>query len=112
MQQQLQSRQRSHDIATISKMFKILRQNGNVNGALKLLTNNMSGGVLPVINETLELLIQKHPEVVNVEEYIALQGQMQQVHPILFEEIDADLVVKAEKYTKGGSGPSGLDADA
>ena len=58
IQQQLQSKQRSHDIAIISKQFKILMQKGNVNGALKLLTNNMSGGVLPVINETLELLIQ------------------------------------------------------
>ena len=37
---------------------------------------------------------------------------MQQVHPILFEEIDAELVIKAAKYTKVGSGPSGLDAYA
>ena len=53
--------------------FKILMQKGNVNGASKLLTNNMAGEVLPLADETLELLIQKHPEAVNVEENIALQ---------------------------------------
>ena len=62
IQQQLQSKQRSHDIAIISKQFKILMQKGNVNGALKLLTNNISEGVLSLTDETLELLIQKHPE--------------------------------------------------
>ena len=51
-------------------------QKGNANGALKLLSNNMSGGVLT--DETLELLIQKHPEAVNVK-VIALKGPMQQV---------------------------------
>ena len=28
-------------------------QKGNVNGALKILTNNMSGGILPLTDETL-----------------------------------------------------------
>ena len=37
---------------------------------------------------------------------------MQQAHPIIFAEIDEELVLKAAKLTKGGSGPSGMDADS
>ena len=86
-------------------------EKGNVNGALKLLTNNMSGGILPITDETLHLLIQKHPEAVKADKDIALQGPLPQIHPVLFEEIDVILIIKASKNTKGGSGPSGLDAD-
>ena len=37
-------------------------QKGHVNAALKLLTNNMTGGILPLKVETLDLLRQKHLE--------------------------------------------------
>ena len=50
-------------IGEISKKFVIKMQQGNINGAIKLLTNNMQNGVLP-INEKKkpELLGQKHPK--------------------------------------------------
>ena len=35
---------------------------GNVNGVLKLLTNNMSNGILSRTYARLQLLKQKHPE--------------------------------------------------
>ena len=35
-----------NDIVKISKKFKFRMQKGNVIGALKILTNNMSGGML------------------------------------------------------------------
>ena len=37
-------------------------QKGNVNGALKILSNNMSGGILPLTDEILPLLKLKHPD--------------------------------------------------
>ena len=37
-------------------------QKRSVNGALKVFTNNMSGGILPLTDETLQLLELKHPE--------------------------------------------------
>ena len=37
-------------------------EKGNVNGALRSLTNNMSNGTLPLSNDTLQLLHLKHPE--------------------------------------------------
>ena len=60
----------------------------------------MSGGILPLNDDTLNLLIQKHPEAVDINEDIALQGPTMQIHPILFEDIDADLVMKSAKNTK------------
>ena len=37
-------------------------EKGNVNGALRLLTNNMSNGTLPLSNDTLQLLHLKDNE--------------------------------------------------
>ena len=34
----------------------------NVNGALKILTNNMSGGILPLTDKTFQLLEVKRPD--------------------------------------------------
>ena len=50
------------NLQKISTKFKHLMRKGNVNGALKLLTNNMSNGILPLTDETLHLLRTKHPE--------------------------------------------------
>ena len=36
-------------------------QKSNVNGALRLLTNNMSNGILPLSTETLQIPSLKHP---------------------------------------------------
>ena len=37
-------------------------QKGNVNGAIKILINNMSGGIIPLTGEALQLLELKHPD--------------------------------------------------
>ena len=40
-----------------------------------------------------------------------LEGPTQLIHPTMFEVIDSDMIKKAVLITKGGSGPSGIDAD-
>ena len=52
----------ARDISQISKQFVMMMEKGNVNGTLKVLTNNMSNGILPLNDETLTLLKDKHPE--------------------------------------------------
>ena len=47
IQERLTTGERSKDIAKISVNFKELMQKGNVNGALKLLTNQMCNSILP-----------------------------------------------------------------
>ena len=44
--------ERSKDIAKISVTFKELMQKDNINGLLKLLTNKISNGILPLTKET------------------------------------------------------------
>ena len=99
------------DLATISKQFKNQMQKGNVNNAIKIVTNNMSGGILPLNDETLALLRQKHPNASPKNEYNMLQGPIKEIPSVVYDEIDEELIIKAVKSTKGGSGPSGMDAD-
>ena len=86
-------------------------EEGDVNGAIKVITNNMSGGVLPLNDETLKTLAQKHPEESPLPEDMILQGPCQKINDVIFDVIDESLIIKAAKNTKGGSGPSGMDAD-
>ena len=84
---------------------------GNVNGSLKLLKNNMSNGILPLTVATLQLLKQKHPESREPPPEVLIEGPIRKTHPVVYDDIDESLILKAVTLTKGGSGPSGLDAD-
>ena len=94
-----------------SRKFKELIQKGNVNGAIKLLTNNMKGGTLSLNDQTMELLHAKHPEGKTPCTMLTYQVRCEipTVQPIIFEAIDDEMVLKAAQLTKGG--PSGMDAD-
>ena len=95
----------------MSKKFKFQMQKGNVNGALKILTNNMSGGILPLKDGTLQLLNLKHPDAKDNSQQTLLQGPIQKMHPVMYDDIDEEVIKKAAIRAKRGSGPSGLDAD-
>ena len=99
------------NISKISKKFKVLITKGNVNGTLKLLRNGMPNGILPLYDKTLNLLKQKHLEPKESSPETLLQGPFRPIHPVAYDDIDESLVMRALMLTKGGSGPSGLDAD-
>ena len=99
------------DINFISKKFKEHMEKGNVNSAMNLLTNNMSGGILPLNDETLKTLTEKHPDACEINEDVALQGPIKPINPIVFDGIDETMIMKAAKMTKGGAGPSSMDAE-
>ena len=86
-------------------------QKGEVNAALKLLTNNMSNGILPLNDDTLLLLEQKHPEASELQQGILLDQPPMRIHPIVYDVIDEELVLNVASLTKGGSDPSGMDAE-
>jgi len=71
----------------------------------------MEGGILPINDETLDLLRTKHPRGKEVNENFLLQGPLPKIDSIIFEVIDESMVLKAAQLTRGGSGPSGMDAD-
>ena len=78
---------------------------------MKLLTKNMKNGVLPLNKKTPEQLKQKHPQRRDTDPEIMLPDKPEEIHPIKFDSIDAENVRKAALKTRGGAGPSGLDAD-
>jgi len=87
-------------------------QKGEVNNALKLLTSEESCGILPSTDATISQLKAKHPpNVIPNEEGVLLNGPVNQLHPMAYNEIDEELIMKVAFATKGGAGPSGLDAE-
>ena len=106
----LKSANTRNTIGEISKKFVKKLQQGNISGAIKLLKNNIQNGVLPLNEKTLELLRQKHPKASPATESVLLTDDIEKVHPIKFENITGESVRKAALKTKGGSGPSAMDA--
>ena len=84
---------------------------GNINAAINLLSENIKNGILPLNHETLKQLKFKHPQPKKTDKTILLPDIPERIHPVRFELIDADLIKKAATKTRGGSGPSGIDAD-
>ena len=72
---------------------------GNVNSAIKLLSNNMEGGVLPLNKETTDLLKMKHPIEKAASEDTKLHGPLPTVENIIFDVIDDTMVLEAAKIT-------------
>ena len=111
IQDGLKSLSKPKTIGELSKKFAEQMQKGNVNGAIKLLTNNMQNGILPLNKETIALLKQKHPHASKATQEVLLPDQPESIHPIKFEKINADVIRAAVTKTRGGSGPSGMDAE-
>ena len=98
-------------IGEISKKFVKKMQQGNINGAIKLLTNNMQNRVLPLNGKTLELLRQKHPKASPATESVLLTDDIENVDPIKLENITKESVRKAALKTKGSCSPSAMNAE-
>ena len=75
---------------------------------MKLLAGNMQNGILPLNNQTLYQMNEKHPHSKDADPEFLL---LEKVHPIKFHSIDAESVKKAILKTKGAAVPSALDTD-
>ena len=62
MQDKLLSTNNQMNIEKLSSKFKQLMEESNLNDALRLLTNNMSNGIVSLSDETLQIPSLKHPE--------------------------------------------------
>ena len=92
------------------KKFANLTHKGNVNAAIKLLANNMQNGILPINKDTLDLLKQKFRKGKPTHESVLITDTPEEIHSVKFERI-VESIRKAANNTKGGSGPSGMDAE-
>ena len=100
------------NINVVSRKFRECMSKGNVNLAIKLLSNNMEGGgLLPLNKKEIDLLKLKHPIGKAGSEDTKLYSPLPTVENIIFDVIDDSMVLEETKSTKGGSGPSGMDAN-
>ena len=98
-------------IAKILMKFRILMSKGNVNGALKLLTNNMSNGILPLTDAKLQPLKPKHPDSREPPPEVLIEVSVRKSNPVVYDDIRESLVLKALMLTKGGLGLSDFDTE-
>ena len=60
---------------------------GNINRALKLLTHNMTNGILPLDEKRFNSLKQKHPQSKQACAETLINGEPPAIHPIIFDDI-------------------------
>ena len=113
IEQRLISNNDSKNIVEIFETYSKLIGKENINRELKLLTNNITNGILPVDEKTLNSLGQKHLLSQPAYEETLTNGKPCKpvIHLIIFDNINEELVKKAAVRTKDVSRPSGLDAD-
>ena len=93
------------NIHVVSRKFREYMNNRNVNSTIKLLSNNMEGGVVPSNKETIELLKVKHPIWKAASEDTKLHGPLPIVENLIFEVINDSINLETAKITQAGSGP-------
>ena len=64
------------------------------NGALNLITNNMVGGILPLNEDVIKSLVEKHPEPALITDQSLVEGPILNIHPSAYAEIDSSLILK------------------
>ena len=94
-----------------AKIFAKLVMEGQINSALRYLSENECGGVLPLTVDVMGQLKDKHPEAQEAKLGSLLFGPVEEVHDSLYQQIDGDVIREEALRTKGSGGPSGVDAN-
>ena len=106
IQRRLGNSRRATDPPNRAKIFANLVMTGQVNSALRYLSDDQGGGILPLSDDVMEQLKEKHPEPQGVQLGSLLFGPIEDVPDTLYYEINEDAL-----RTKGSGGPSGIDAN-
>ena len=114
------SRRGAKDDVSTARNFSQLMMKGRVRAALQLLTNETRSGLLSleeVVSDgsgrtVRDVLEDKHPDPELVHADTILNEQMTSVnfHPVLFDNINAEVIRNSALRTEGAAGPSGVDA--
>ena len=93
-----------------AKIFAKLVMEGQINAALRHLSDNDSRGVLPLSQDVMAQLQEKHPEPQEARLGFLLFGPVEDIPDCLYQQIDGEMIREAALRTKGSGGPSGVDA--
>ena len=84
---------------------------GQISSALRYLSDDNRGGVLPLSEDVMTQLKEKHPMAQGTQLGSLLFGPIDDVPDVIFQQIDGDMIRDAALRTKGSGGPSGVDAN-
>jgi len=116
LQQRLPAFNKNRKKSNLARNFSDLMMKGKIHAAMDLLSNQGNGGVLGldhVVSSTetvKDVLVKKHPVGQPVSVDSVLPGSPPDLHPVVFEQIDARLIRSTALRISGAAGPSGLDA--
>lgn len=94
-----------------AKVFANLVMRGQIHSALRYLSDDNGGGILPLSDDVMMQLKEKHPDAQEARLGSLLFGPIEDVPNTMFQEIDGEMVRDAALRTKGSGGPSGVDAN-
>ena len=111
IQSRLKPTHRKEDENERAERFNKLMMRGNIKAAVRLLSANERGGVLPINEETMNELKKKHLDSQQQFQHLLLCGPVQEVNPVIFDKLDETTILQAASRTKGAAGPSMSNAD-
>ena len=94
-----------------AKIFAKLVMEGQINSALRYLSEADCDGVLNLTDDVMRQLQEKHPEAQEAKLGSLLFGPFEEVHDSLYQQIDGEMIRETALRTKGSGGPSGVDAN-
>ena len=105
------SKSNKNDPPNKARIFAKLVMEGQINSALRYLSEDDSGGVLPLTDDVVRQLKEKHPDAQRAKLGSLLLGPEEDIPDSVYQEINGELVREAALRTKGSGGPSGVDAN-
>ena len=105
------SKSNKNDPPNKARIFAKLVMEGQINSALRYLSEDDSGGVLPLTDDVVRQLREKHPDAQRAKLGSLLFGPVEDIPDSVYQEINGELVREAALRTKGSGGPSGVDAN-
>ena len=104
IQRHLGNSRRATDPPNRAKIFANLVMTGQVNSALRYLSDDQGGGIFPLSDDVMEQWKEKHPEPQGIELGSLLFGPIKDSVLTLYYEINEDMVRDAALRTKGSCG--------
>ena len=111
IQSKLRSFTNINTIEQLARKFNDLMLAGKINPALRLLSDRKCSGILPINDETKQLLRDKHPPSDEKHDNLLLEGPELRFDDYAYRGITGSLIRKIAREVKGASGLSSLDFD-
>ena len=99
------------DPPNAARVFANLVMSGQINSALRYLSENNGGGVLALSDDVMAQLREIHPSPQEARLGSLLFGPVEDVPDSIYQQINGEMVRDVALRTKGSGGPSGVDAN-